>query len=84
MALAAKVENYCNQNMRRFETKLIYVEGSERACVNCIWYDPYYHSSRTNLQAKLPASFGYCILRRQQRGALRQPCKDFETKEDQS
>lgn len=25
---------------------------------------------------------GYCLLRDQRRGALRQPCKDYETKEN--
>lgn len=79
MAMAAKVENYCLRHC--FGTKFISVEGSERACINCIWYDQYFHENRGNISGRVPTSFGYCILHREHRGALRQPCKDYETKE---
>lgn len=80
MSMVAKVENYCLQH--NFGTKVVYIEGSERACVNCIWYDPYYHENRGNIYGRVWASFGYCLQCKKQRGALRQPCKDYETKED--
>lgn len=76
MPITAKVENYCLQH--RFGTKSITIEGSERACINCIWYDQYFHENRGNIMAKVSASFGYCLRCRRQVSALRQPCKDYE------
>lgn len=58
--------------------KSISVNSSERACINCIWYEQYYHESRTNVRCKVPTSSGYCILHEQFRGPLRQPCREFE------
>ena len=80
MSMTAKVENYCIQHNSR--SKSIVIEGSERACINCIWYEQYYHQNRGNISAWVPTSTGYCLRHDQQRGALRQPCKDYETKED--
>lgn len=73
----AKVENLA---MRR-PYKTITVNRDERACINCIWYEQYYRESRTNVVSKVKTSTGYCILHEQQRGALRQPCRDFEKPE---
>ena len=81
MALEAKVENYRFQH-RRGSTRSISVECGVRACINCIWYEQYYHQNRGNTSAWVPTSTGYCLRHDQQRGALRQPCKDYETKED--
>lgn len=81
MALEAKVENYRFQH-RRGSTRSISVECGMRACINCIWYEQYYHQNRGNISAWVPTSTGYCLRHDQQRGALRQPCKDYETKED--
>lgn len=77
MAMTAKVENYCLQHT--FGTKSICIEGTERACINCIWYDPYFHENRGNIFGRVCTSLGWCIKRRERRGALRQPCKDYET-----
>lgn len=81
MALEAKVENYRFQH-RRGSTRSISVECGVRACINCIWYEQYYHQNRGNISAWVPTSTGYCLRHDQQRGALRQPCKDYETKEN--
>lgn len=80
MAMAPKVENYCFQN--RSGAKAIIVESTERACINCIWYNPYYHENRGNLAGKVRTSIGWCILHKKRLGALRRPCRDYETKED--
>lgn len=80
MSMAAKVENYCIQHNSR--SKSIVIEGSERACINCIWYDPYFHENRGNIAGRVRTSLGWCIRREQLRGALHQPCKHYETKED--
>lgn len=79
MSMPAKVESYCLQHGSG--TKSITIEGSERACINCIWYEPHYRENRGNIKAYIPVSSGYCLRREQNRGALRQPCKDYETKE---
>lgn len=81
MELAAKVENYCFEH-RRGSTKSISVDIGTRACVNCIWYEQYYHQNRGNISGWVPTCFGYCLLHDRQRGALRQPCKSFETRKN--
>ena len=58
--------------------QIISVNSGERACINCIWYERYYRENRGNIQHRVLTSTGYCLLHEQQRGALRQPCKDFE------
>ena len=73
----AKVENLA---MTRY-SKTISVNSSERACINCIWYEQYYRETRTNVCGRVSTSTGYCILHEQPRGALRQPCRDFERPE---
>ena len=80
MALEAKVENYRFQH-RRGATRSVSVECGVRACINCIWYEQYYHQNRGNISAWVPTSTGYCLRHDQQRGVLRQPCKNYETKE---
>ncbi len=74
--MTAKVENHCAQHRT---ARTISVDRSARACVNCIWYEQYYHRNRGNIACWVPTSRGYCLLHEQQRGALRQPCKDYET-----
>lgn len=51
MSMTAKVENYCIQHNSR--SKSIVIEGSERACINCIWYDPYFHENRGNIAGRV-------------------------------
>ena len=80
MSMTAKVENYCMQHA--FGTKTVSIEGSERACINCIWYEQHFHQNRGNVHGWVPTSTGYCLLHARQRGALRQPCRDYETKEN--
>ena len=79
MAYSAKVENYCLQ--RTGTTKGINVDIGTRACINCIWYEQYFRQNRGNVRAWAPTDTGYCLLHDRRRGALRQPCKDYETKE---
>lgn len=77
--MTPKVENYLATH--RLGTKFISIEGSERACINCSYYDPYFHENRGNVYGKVLTSSGYCLRGKGQRGALRQPCKDFEREE---
>lgn len=80
MASTAKVENYCIQH--RIGTKAINIERTERMCVNCIWFDQYFRETRGNICGKVPVNVGYCLRRRQRRGATGQPCKHYETPEE--
>lgn len=80
MEMTAKVENYCNQRLGK--TKRIVVDPGVRACINCVWYQQYYRENAGNIRCVVPTSTGYCPLHDQQRGALRQPCRDYETKEN--
>ncbi len=75
--MTAKVESYLAHNRQR--TKWISVDRGTRACVNCIWYEQYFRKSRGNIAIWSATATGYCLLHEQQRGALRQPCKDYET-----
>ena len=75
--MSAKVENLCMKKGSR----RISVNISERACINCIWYEQYYRKGRGNVVTWVPISSGYCLLKDCERGALRQPCKEFETEE---
>lgn len=75
--MKAKVENFC---MRK-QSKRINVNESERACINCIWYEQYYRRNRGNISMWIPISTGYCLLKDCERGALRQPCEKFEREE---
>ena len=72
---SAKVEN-----LRR-PYKTVAIDRSERVCANCVWYEQYYRESRTNIQCRVFTSTGYCLLHEQQRGPLRQPCRDYEKPE---
>lgn len=56
----------------------VYVNHSERACVNCAYYEQYFRKNRGNIDCMVPTSSGYCLLHQHPRGALRQPCGDFE------
>lgn len=78
MAWTAKVENHC---FRR-RSKVIYVDQSVRACVNCIWYEAHYRENRGNVKTFAQLPTGGCLLHDCQRGALRQPCQDYETEQE--
>lgn len=58
--------------------KSITVNRTERACVNCAWYEQYYRPGRSNIRSWVPTSTGYCLLKECRRGALRQVCRQFE------
>ncbi len=73
--MSAKVENFCIH----LKEKAISVDASERACINCIWYEQYYRKGRGNVVSWVPTSTGHCLLADQSRGALRQPCEKYET-----
>ena len=73
--MTAKVENHC----MHMYYKTITVNASERACINCIWYEQYYRKSRGNIRQMVETSSGYCLLNECERGALRQPCEKYET-----
>lgn len=76
MSITAKVENYLATQRRM--TQSISIDRSMRACINCIWFEKHYRENRGNLQMYVPISTGYCLLHEQQRGTLRQPCKNYE------
>lgn len=73
--MVAKVENYCIKR----NDKSIHVNSSERACLNCIWYEQYYRKNCGNIKMWVPTSTEYCLLKNCRRGALKQGCKNFET-----
>lgn len=77
MATTAKVENYCAHHT--FGTKSISVDGSETACINCVWFEQHYRENRGNIRMFVPISSGYCLLHEQRKGAMTKPCKDYET-----
>ena len=61
----------------------ITIGSRERACINCTQYRQCYREDPVLgevYKAMIPLSFGYCLLHEQQRGALRQPCRDYEIK----
>ena len=76
--MTAKVENACAT--KRGES--IYVNRTERACINCIWYERYFRPNHGNIRMWVGTSTGWCLKHDCERGALRQPCGDFEKKED--
>lgn len=53
------------------------VEASARACINCQYYEQYYRQNRGNIYGWVPISKGYCLRKECERGALRQPCREF-------
>ncbi len=73
--MTAKVENYCAHK----RTRQVSIETSERACINCIWFEQHYRPNRGNVWGFVPISKGTCLLTGKTRGALRQPCGQFET-----
>ena len=58
-------------------TRTVTIDSSMRACINCQHYEPYYRDGRGNISWRVTTPKGYCVLHEQERGALRQPCKDF-------
>lgn len=60
--------------------KSVTVNRTERVCVNCAWYEQYFHYNRGNLAGWIPTSTGYCLKKECRRGAMRQTCKEFERK----
>lgn len=56
----------------------IHINRSERRCVNCTYYEQYFRQNRGNLYGWVATCDGYCMKHECKRGALRQPCKDFE------
>lgn len=72
--MTAKAERIADRKV----THSIFVDGWERACVNCIYYEQYFRRNRGNVVAWTPTSTGRCLMHDCERGALRQPCEDFE------
>ena len=56
--MTAKVESHCAQ----LRAQYISVDEGTRACINCIWYEQYYHRNRGNVQTWVGTSTGYCML----------------------
>ncbi len=77
--MSPKVENHIASN--HMANRSVTVEHDARACVNCIWYEQYFRHNRGNVVGWIPTSTGYCLRNEQKRGALRKPCKDFETQQ---
>lgn len=62
----------------------IIISPGQRACINCRHYAPCWREIDVpgeTWKKMTPVSFGWCTHREEQRGALRQPCRDYETKE---
>ena len=77
--MTAKVESYLAK--RNLKARNIIINGSERVCVNCIWYEQYYRQNRGNVYGWVPTSTGYCIRTECTRGPLRQTCQYFERRD---
>ena len=75
-----KVENYCAGKC----IKTISVELTERACINCIWFEQHYRPNRSNIYGFVPISKGTCLLTGKTRGVLWHPCRHFEKNEEKS
>lgn len=78
MFMTPTTEKLCYEK----RAKVIQVDATTRACVNCIYYEPYFRENRGNVRGFVQLAMGNCLLHDCQRGALRRPCKDYETKED--
>lgn len=78
MAWTAKVENRCIHK----RSKVIHVDQGVRACVNCIRFEAHYRENRGNVKTFAQLPTGGCLLHDCQRGALRQPCQDYETEQE--
>lgn len=59
----------------------IVIDSSEKACVNCIWYEPFFMNNRGNIRALLQTSGGRCMKHWKERKALDKPCRGFEREE---
>ena len=42
------------------KTRHISVDSSVRACINCQYYEQYFHQSRGNIALWIPTCEGYC------------------------
>lgn len=73
MSVEAQRETLC----MNLKGKSVTVNRTERVCVNCAWYEQYYHQNRGNICAWVPTSTGYCLVKECRRGALRQACPQF-------
>ena len=66
-------------------TKQIIIGAGERVCLNCNRYQQYMREIDVpgeSYKRLTVTHIGYCTALKRQRGALCQPCKDFETKEN--
>lgn len=72
--MTEKVETYCAHK----RTKTIFVELTEYACINCIWFEQHYRPNRSNIYGFVPISKGTCLLTGKIRGVLWRPCRHFE------
>jgi hypothetical protein len=57
--------------------KQLTVDTSVRACVNCQYYEQYFHQSRGNIALWIPTCEGYCLKREEHMGALHPACSEF-------
>lgn len=63
-------------------TKQIIIGAGERVCLNCQHYDRYLREMDVpgeSYKKLTVTSTGYCMVLGRQRGALRRPCRDYET-----
>lgn len=58
--------------------KSICVTRGQRACINCRHYRLYHCRGDGEIWTWMPTSHGCCLLHDQERGPLRQPCRNFE------
>ena len=64
------------------ETNHVVVNGAERYCVNCVYFEQYYRKNRGNVYGWVGTSSGYCVLREQAKSAMAQPCCKFRREEE--
>ena len=58
-------------------TKMIVIDHTERACINCQRYEPYMRENRGNIACRYLTSKGYCLQWEEEKGALHPVCGNF-------
>lgn len=65
---------------RERKLRHISVNGSERRCVNCEYFEQYYRRNRGNVCGWAEISKGYCLLEEHEKFAFAEACTKFEKK----
>lgn len=58
-------------------TKMVVIDHTERACINCQRYEPYMRENRGNIACRYLTSKGYCLQWEEEKSALHPVCGKF-------